>query len=252
MIDIHNHLIYGVDDGSDSLKSSLEMIRDGYMSGVDTFIITPHFMRFGPYRATPGLLKERFEFLCEAVKEEKLDVKLYLGNELMICSKLDEYLITDKCLPLADSQYVLVEFPFDAYDSEYDEVLYNLTTYDYRVIIAHPERYKYVQNDISFADRWLNEGYLLQSNADSLNDKKKRKVISALIKEGKLHFIASDAHHPKYRPVDLDKAWSFVSKEFGDVIADRLMNANPECIIKNVPIPEMPDLVSQKKTVFGF
>ena len=229
MIDIHNHLIPGIDDGSDSLKLSRKLLKDAIAEGITDVCITPHFMKHGPYKVRKKELVSLFEQL--KMDTEDLNVRLYLGNELYIDRELDELLMNDEICTMNDSRYVLIEFPFESYSRDYDEYLYNVSL-NYDIIIAHPERYAYVKKDHSFVDRWLKEGYLLQSNTTSLTSRDSRKAIYDLIEKGKLSFIASDAHN-QYRPLSLIEAYEHIRKKFNKETADLLMDINPACVLRN-------------------
>lgn len=238
MIDIHNHLLWGVDDGAKDFASALTFLQEACEDGVKKVIVTPHFMKHGPYRLGAAALRERFAAFKEAVGEE-VDIELFLGNELYIDKELDDLLLEGAILSLDDSRYVLVEFPFGEYRDEYDEYLYNLRIAGFRVIIAHPERYKYVNDDKNFVKRWTDNGYLLQINQNSLNNHDKRHMIYDWIMKGYVYFIASDAHN-EYRPCILSDAYKNIVKNFNKDIAERLLVNNPECILENKDISEMP------------
>ncbi len=235
MIDIHNHLIPNIDDGSDSLELSRKLIKDAIDEGITDILITPHFMKHGPY----NIRKEELSGLFEKLKEETkdLDVRLYLGNELLIDRELDELLLNDQVCTMNGSRYVLIEFPFEHYRDEYDEYLYNVSL-EYKIIIAHPERYYFVQKKHDFVDRWLSEGYLLQSNSTSLFHSDTKRVVYDLIEKGKLSFIASDAHN-EYRPVSLLDAYRLVSRKFSEETAALLMEINPGRVIEDKPVKKV-------------
>ena len=235
MIDIHNHLIPNIDDGSDSLELSRKLIKDAIDEGITDILITPHFMKHGPYDARKKELTDLFEELKRETKD--LDVRLYLGNELLIDRELDELLLNDQVCTMNGSRYVLIEFPFEQYRDEYDEYLYNVSL-EYKIIIAHPERYYFVQKKHEFVDRWLSEGYLLQSNSTSLFHSDTKRVVYDLIEKGKLSFIASDAHN-EYRPVSLLDVYKLVSRKFSEETAELLMEINPGKVIEDKPVKKV-------------
>ena len=243
MIDIHNHLIPNIDDGSDSLELSRKLIKDAIDEGITDILITPHFMKHGPYDVRKEELIGLFENLKKETKD--LDVNLYLGNELLIDRELDELLANEQICSLNDSRYVLIEFPFEHYRDEYDEYLYNVSL-NYKIIIAHPERYQFVQKRHDFVDRWLSEGYLLQANSTSLLLLDTRRVIYDLIGKGKLSFIVSDAHN-EHRPVSLLEAYRLISRKFSEETAELLMEINPKRVIENRSIKKVPAV---KKRLF--
>ena len=229
MIDIHNHLIPNIDDGSDSYKLSRKLLIDAIEEGISDVCITPHFMKHGPYKVRRNELIVLFEDFKEKMSD--LEVNLYLGNELYIDRQLDELLDQKEICTLNDSRYVLIEFPFENYRREYDEYLYNVSL-NYQIIIAHPERYDYVKKDHRFVDRWLKEGYLLQANATSLYTRESKKAIFDFIEHGKLSFIASDAHN-EYRPLSLIEAYDLIARKFSEETANLLFEINPGRVLRN-------------------
>ncbi|MSA71128.1 tyrosine-protein phosphatase [Holdemania massiliensis] len=228
MIDIHSHLVPGVDDGSQSLEESLALLKQAEEDGITELITTPHFMKNGEFRIKASELVKRFNELKQTYQGS---IKLYLGNELFIHPDLPELLEKGEILTLAESNYILVEFPFQSYKNEYDEILYELSL-KYRIIIAHPERYRYVQENPNFCLRWLKEGYLLQSNQNSLFKKETKKIVLAMIKFNFISFIASDAHN-QYRLMELSNAYNTISCNFGEQKAELLMKNNANKIILN-------------------
>lgn len=243
MIDIHNHIIPNVDDGSDSLELSRQLLIDAEKEGITDVLITPHFMKHGPYSVRKKELIKLFEQFKKETRD--IDVNLYLGNELYIDRELDELLLNNEVCSMNDSEYVLVEFPFDRYKQDYDEYLYNVSL-NYKIIIAHPERYDYVQKDPDFVRRWTSEGYYLQSNQDSLDYRETRKVIYSLIEKGKLGLLASDCHN-SYRPLSLKSAYDLISKKFSEETAYLLMELNPKMVIENKSLEKVPKV---KKKLF--
>ena len=239
MIDIHNHVLFGIDDGADTIEDAAELLRIAYENGTKRMIVTPHYCRQERFTATPEEILKLIERLKERMKADGIIIDLYPGNELFIDRELDQLLEKGSILTLANSRYVLVEFPMDRYREEYDEWLYNITVSGYQIIIAHPERYKYVQEDTEFVRRWTDEGYLLQSNKNSIDFRKKRAVIDDLIANGRLHFIASDAHG-SMRDTNLKPSFEYISKHYSTEIADRLFNKNPLAIINDQPVENMP------------
>ena len=245
MIDIHSHLVPGVDDGSQSLEESLALLKQVEEDGITELITTPHFMKNGEYRVKASELVKRFNELKQAYQGS---IKLHLGNELYIHPDLPELLEQGDILTLAESKTILVEFPFQSYKNEYDEILYELSL-KYRIIIAHPERYHYVQEDPNFCLRWLKEGYLLQSNQNSLFKKETKKVLFSMIEHGFISFIASDAHN-EYRPLILKEAYELLEEEFGVSIAKQLTGENAGKLLINEEIRVEYQVIEKKKKRF--
>ena len=243
MIDIHNHLIPDIDDGSDSIELSRQLLSDAKKEGISDVCITPHFIKHGPYNIRKNELMELFEQFKNDVKD--IDINLYIGNELYIDRQLDELLIDDQVCAMNDSRYVLIEFPFDRYKDDYDEYLYNISL-KYKIIIAHPERYRYVQKNSNFVDRWLENGYVLQANQTSLFYKETKKCLIDFIENGKLSIIASDCHN-QMRPLSLINAYDFITRKFSKETAEILMNDNPLRVINDKNLKQVKAI---KKRLF--
>ena len=248
MIDIHSHLVPGVDDGSQSLEESLALLKQAEEDGITELITTPHFMKNGEFRVRASELVKRFNELKQAYHGS---IKLHLGNELYIHPELSELLEQGDILTLAGSDYILIEFPFNSYKDEYDEILYELSL-KYRIVIAHPERYHYVQEDPNFCLRWLKEGYLLQSNQNCLFKKETKRVLFSMIEHGFVSFIASDAHN-EYRPLILKEAHDLLEEEFGMRVAKQLTEENPGKLLVNEEIQvEYQEIEKKKKRFLWF
>ena len=236
MIDIHSHLVPGVDDGSQSIEESLALLKQAEEDGITELITTPHFMKNGEFRIKASELVKRFNELKQAYPGS---IKLHLGNELYIHPDLPELLEQGDILTLAESKTILVE---------YDEILYELSL-KYRIIIAHPERYHYVQEDPNFCLRWLKEGYLLQSNQNSLFKKETKKILFSMIEHGFISFIASDAHN-EYRPLILKEAYDLLEEKFGASVAKQLTEENPGKLLINEEIQMEYQEIEKKKKRF--
>ena len=202
-------------------------------------------MKNGEFRIKASELVKRFNELKQAYPGS---IKFHLGNELYIHPDLPELLEKGEILTLGESNTILVEFPFQDYKEEYDEILYELSL-KYRIIIAHPERYHYVQEDPNFCLRWLTEGYYLQSNQSSLFRKETKTVLFSMIEHGFVSFIASDAHN-EYRPLILKEAYDLLEEEFGTSIAKQLIEENPGKLLVNEEIRVKYQEIERKKKRF--
>ena len=229
MIDVHCHILPNVDDGSKSLVDTRDLLNKAVLEGISDILITPHFSRVDGYLKKAKELQELFNQL----KQDCLDlsINLYLGNELMIDKDLDDLLLSKDLLTLNNSKYVLVEFPFNEYKSEYSEYLRNIELSGYKIIIAHPERYKWVlDNPDKYINRWINKGYYIQCNQSFMHHYKQKRFVFNLIKQQKIHLIASDGHNIN-RPITLIDAYNLITKHFNKEISDILFNDNPRRLL---------------------
>lgn len=237
MIDIHTHILPNVDDGTSSTQETKQLLLDAINENITDICITPHFSRIDEYTYKSDYLLEQFNTLKQECKD--LPINLYLGNELMIDSHLDELLLENKLLTLNNSNYVLVEFPFDKYLADYDEYLYNISL-NYKIIIAHPERYSYVQaNPDKYINNWISNNYYIQVNQNGLFNHTQRKIIYKLIDNQNLHIICSDAHNIN-RPITLLQAYNHISNKYNKQLADILFNTNPYNVLNNKQLIKLP------------
>lgn len=207
MLDMHCHILYGVDDGAKTILETEELIKQEISSGVDHIVFTPH-----QNENTNNSLELRNVF--NEIKDKFKDYQIHfeLGSEIYYYPNMDKDLDNKKLLTLNDSKYVLVEF------STYEEtniadILYDLKVSGYKPIIAHIERYSYLK----FSDYDEIKKYaLIQVNSLSFEKKEYKKILKYLLKNNMVSFIASDCHNPKSRPANYDTAKKIISKKYKD------------------------------------
>src|SRR5574344_289296 len=196
MIDIHTHLIYGVDDGSRSLEESINIIKKLIDGGVSDVVFTPHYISNTKFSCNNKEKKAIFDRIKKELKKEKIDVNIYLCNELFIDDHILK-LLDEEVLTINNSKYLLIELPFDEEVKDLDIIFKQLLDNGLIPIIAHPERYKFIQNDIKAVEKYLHDGILLKGNYESLFDKygrKSKKALKKLLKANMISFLASDIH----------------------------------------------------------
>ena len=207
MIDIHTHIIPGVDDGSPNLETSIEMIKHEISIGVDSIICTPHHI-YHRYEKSVEEIKSNFRLLKEAVEKENLPIKLYLGQEICYSHREDiiKMLQEGKLLTLNNTNRVLLEFHFTREPEDLLDIIYSFSIHGYEVIIAHVERYEWMTLDKVIALK--GEGALIQINSNSylgLTTWKEKRFTKLLLKKGLVNYVASDTH--SFRPSTLDKSF---------------------------------------------
>ena len=201
MIDIHNHLLYGVDDGSKSIEESIDVLKNMEKCGYKDIILTPHYIKDSRYNHNRESNLERLEILKEALEKENIKINLYLGNEIYIDDDIFDLLDDNEISSLNNSKYLLIELPMSGEFSGYQEIFEDLIRKGYKVILAHPERYLSFQDDFNLVYELKDIGVLFQSNIDSLVGKygpEAEDVIKRLLKEKIISFLATDIHHRKH------------------------------------------------------
>ena len=189
MIDIHTHILPNFDDGCKSLEESRECLLALKNNGVDQVILTPHFYVDGDKNA----LIKLFEDFKEAVKD--IDVKLYLGAEIMYTRGFTKHLVKENVVGLNGNDVLLIEFPFVNTGIDIKEALYDVTCLGYKVVLAHPERYLYLKIEDIIKMKKL--GIIMQVNATSLDGGEGFKIkhrARKMARLGLIDFVASDCH----------------------------------------------------------
>ena len=233
LIDIHCHIIPGVDDGAESLEDAVRMLRMEYAQGVRKIIATPHYRK--QYFETPAeKIKRQFGLLKRAAAAAEIDIELYLGCEFHVNMDMMEILKERETSTLAGSRYVLSEFSGNSEPSFIRERIYSLLSGGYRPVVAHVERYRAARDDISLIEEIKEMGALIQVNADNILGKEgfgTGRFCRKLLKEGLADFVASDCHGSERRITRLGEAFDYVRRKYGSSCAGRLFIENPQRII---------------------
>jgi len=214
MIDMHNHVLFGVDDGCATLEESIAMIEQAVKVGVTDLIVTPHFAPMRGFVADRSTIDANFVQMNDAVREHNLPISLYLGREIDEVSDIETLLAEATVQTMNNTKYVLVDFGMKKADI--DEYVYELVIRGYKPIIAHPERYNYITDTDEF-HRWRQTGALLQINATSLfhpKNKLVKKHVQYLLKHGLVDMVGSDCHKNPRNYDDFAKAIKTVQKKY--------------------------------------
>ena len=196
MIDIHTHILFGVDDGARTLEESIALIKHEITRGITDIFLTPHLISGSHQTASKETILAHFNQLVQEVQRLQLSVRLHLGSEIYYVDSLLERIKKNEFFSLGDSNQYLVEFSTRLKTLNLEEVIYQSGLENIQIMIAHPERYIHV--DIAELLHLKPMGALLQINQSSLDGKEgftiKRRA-KKLVKLGIVDFIASDLHH---------------------------------------------------------
>ena len=234
MIDIHIHIIPGVDDGSRNLEMSLAMARMAYETGVDHMIVTPHSYP-GIYDNYAGeRLEAKYRSLKEAVKAQRIPLNLYRGMEIYGTEDTVSLLKEHKLWTLNHTKYILIEFGFHEDPDFVNTILKDCKEAGYDPVVAHPARYSFVQQDPQLVYDWVQKGYGIQLNKGSIlgsNGRRCQECAVSLLRHGLVHCVASDAHRMGWREPDMDRVTDELENRFGEEYTYMLVEENPGRIL---------------------
>ena len=237
MIDLHTHILPCVDDGAFNQEESLQMARMAVRSGVTAMVATPHCNlpddRHGLWSTAVTVATETMRIILQ---QENIPLQLYCGMEIYGTPDTPRRLKEGKLHTLNHSRYPLIEFPFYDYAEEATDMLEMLLRMGYRPIVAHPERYVYVQELPQLLNIWTDMGCLLQLNRGSLLGRFGQRAESlsyGLIERGFATCIASDAHASTVRTPWLKDVHDLICREYSSELADVLLRENPQRILED-------------------
>lgn len=256
MIDIHSHILYDVDDGSVSLENSIEILKKAEDAGFTDIILTPHFIE-GYYENIKSEIGPKIKDLKQASYGENIEITLHHGNEIFLTENSPKLVYNCKAATLANSRYVLFEVPFTTRMMNLEEILSEFIEMGCIPVLAHPERFSFIQEDPASLIKLLKMGVLAQSNYGSfigMYGKEAKKTAEILLENRLIQFLGSDTHRHGHIYENIDRIIKRLESITGDskYINDLTTN-NPKSIIEDMDIyVEYPESLKEKKNVFFF
>ena len=239
MKDLHTHILYDIDDGSNSLEESLEILKQASLNGVTDIVLTPHYVKGSKYSADNAQKKKLFNELKKWVDISSININIYLGNEVYIT---EDYLSLSKEIStINNSRYILIELPLNTKYNLIFESLNKLKKKNLIPIIAHPERYMAYYEDYDFFNNLRKIGCLLQGNIGSIYGnygKKSKKMIIYMLENNMLDFLASDIHHSNNIIYDKDIKRDIFKIVKDKEVVEKLLNTNAEKVLNDIDIVE--------------
>ena len=252
MVDIHHHLLWGLDDGSKDIETSIAMVKASAADGVTHIVCTPHAN--GTYDFNPDVNAAKLAELREHLESEGVTMNIGLG--------CDFHLSYDNILEAKENPakfsvnglgYLMVELPDYGVPRGLTETFYELQLAGLTPILTHPERNPTIQNDLPRLAEWMRGGVLLQVTGDSVTGrmgKTAQRIAHELLAKRWAHFLATDAHNLTSRPPRLSEAHEFVSSKYGEAYAESLVTTNPLAVFNGQPfeaVEEPIDLYEEFK-----
>lgn len=247
MIDIHAHILPGIDDGAEDIYDTLEMAAMAADSGVQAMIATPHCN-------IPGIFKNYYdeeyrEIFLETrriIEEERIPLELYPGMEVFGTYDLPKLICEEKVLTLNKSHYILIEFDFDEDPMFADRLLTKVCETKAKPVIAHVERYSFVQEDPQIIYEWCRKGYGIQVNKGSFLGRFGRsawETAYTLLEHHLISAAASDAHGFVQRTPYMLDAYEELLREFPQEMVNLLFCENPRRICEDKPLQSLGTLL---------
>lgn len=229
-IDMHSHILPGLDDGAKNMEQSLAMLRIAQEEGIDAIIATPHNMP-GKGCPTRELLEERLAELQKAAQEEDISIEIYLGTEYYYREEVSQIFDREEAVTMAGSDCVLMEFnPLEERSYIYNAVREALSS-GYTPIVAHVERYEQLMKKPEYVKNLKDMGALVQVNAASVigdNGLHTKRDVKKLLKAGYVDFVSTDAHSDRSRAPRMEKCAAYLYKKYGESYANKLLYRNAE------------------------
>ena len=235
MIDFHSHILPGIDDGSRNLEQSISMVNEAKEVGFTKIISTSHYME-NYYECDVEKRKQ----LIKQLQGEVQDIELYLGNEIYITNNIIELLKNGKASSINNTRYVLFEFPLITTKPMNDkEIIYRLVENGYIPIIAHPERYPFIQENPEYLFELEDMGALFQANYGSIIGMyglKAKRTLKILLRNNLISFFGSDVHRPEQVYNKIPKIIKKLKKIISDEEFEEFTEINPQTVLNNEDI----------------
>jgi protein-tyrosine phosphatase len=251
MIDLHSHILPGIDDGATDLDVSLEMARIAVADGVEVQACTPHILP-GLYHNTGPQIRAATWELQQQLDAHGIPLQLITGADAHLVPDMAGGLRSGHILSLADTRYVLVEPPHHVAPLRLEEFFFGLLLAGYVPILTHPERLTWIEQHYPTMVRLFDAGVWMQITAGSLTGafgRAPRYWSERMLNEGRVHILASDAHGINRRRPNLGEGRAAAAKWVGEAEAENLVLTRPRGILENVLPTQMPALFKPSSAV---
>jgi protein-tyrosine phosphatase len=243
MIDIHAHILPGVDDGAKNLEQSLEMARMAVKDGIRTMVATPHLFKGRIFDLSQlnskEMISQHVAQLRQKLSEETIPLEVIPGCDFPLGFETLKLLDEGQAMTINDAnRYLLLELPSTSLPPAIDEICFHLQSKGLTPIITHPERHLIIQEMPHKLKRLIDLGCIVQMTGNSLTGsfgRRVKKISHQLIKFGYIHLLATDAHNLETRPPLLSEAVTELSRLVGESRAQAMVNDIPEKIIAGEP-----------------
>ena len=258
MIDLHSHILPNIDDGSRSIEETFNLIKEAKNVGFDAIISTSHYME--NYYETDTPEREVWvNAIYENLQAKNIDIKLYLGNEIYLSENIIKLLEEGKASTINDTSYVLFEMPLNAEPLNLYDIVYQMLQCKLVPILAHPERYSFVQKEPELIYDLIQKGVLMQANYGSIigqYGEKAKIIVKKFFENNMIHFLGSDVHRQNTIYPKIPQILVELNSLIGEEKLEELTTTNPSLVLKNKRIntdePIPVELSLKEKIIMNF
>lgn len=246
MIDLHSHMLPGLDDGPEDNAAAVALARAALDNGITGVVCTPHWHPSW-WPNTRDHILERLEFFRGILEVQGVELELWPGCELSLETDLADHLLEGRLLSMNGGSWILLELPGMVRPAHTEKYMCTLQELGFRIVLAHPERYRYVQHDPHIVYEWVQAGIAIQLTASQVvrDGARDGTLTRLLLEHGLVHFLASDAHNLVQRPPSLRSGVEVAASVIGADAALRLVTDNPRALLANealvtekpIPVP---------------
>lgn len=258
MIDFHTHILPNIDDGSRSIEETFNLIKEAKNAGFEAIISTSHYIE--EYYETNTPEREVWiNAIYENLKAKNIDINLYLGNEIYMSENIIKLLEEGKASTINDTSYVLFEMPLNAEPMNLYDVIYEMLQYKLVPILAHPERYTFVQKEPELIYDLIEKGVLMQANFGSIlgmYGEKAQIIVKKFFESNMIHFLGTDVHRQNTIYPKVSEALVEITQIIGQEKVKELTTINPKLVLYNKRIdiesPQKVELSLKEKIIMNF
>lgn len=253
MVDLHSHIIYGVDDGAKNIDTSIQILKEAKKAGFTDIILTPHYLK-NYYEQKKSQIERKIREIEKRLNEENIKINLYQANEVYITDDMVELINNGTISTINNSKYILFELPMSVETFNLKSVIYSLFENGNIPIIAHPERYTYIQENPNKLLEFIEDGVLFQLNLGSIlgeYGKKAKKTAQKLLKHNMVHFLGTDTHRTNMIYNRINEAIEELKKILKEEQIGNLLENNAKKVLQNekvnieLPIPIKNSFISK-------
>lgn len=238
MIDFHTHIIPNIDDGARNIDETISLIKEAKEAGFNEIILTSHYIE-NYYETNVPERNMWVQAITENLKNKGIKIKIYLANEIYLSDNMMQLLIDGKASTINDTCYVLFEMPLNVEPMNLYNVIYTLQENKIIPVLAHPERYTFVQKDPELIYDLIQQGVLMQANYASIlgyYGKNAQFMVKKFFENNMIHFLGSDVHRPNTIYKMIPEAMEKIEEIIGEQKLEELSTTNPMLVLNNKKI----------------